>query len=263
MLAAGFFATGWARFGPDPAVAAWAEAAQPVARAVLADPAHADQWRCDGTWFAGVNVLANDAAGRLAEGPPLAGAAMDFLADVLAPRLPLDAGQLSVTRPGYPRPGAEETEAAARFRRTRDAAHVDGILPIGPDRRRMLRAPHAWILGVPITESDPGAAPLVVWEGSHRLMRRALGAALAGHPPADWAGIDLTEAYAAARRDAFATCRRVLLPARPGEAHVLHRLVLHGVAPWAEGARAAPEGRAVAYFRPELPGGPTDWLAAP
>ena len=263
VTAEGFLARGWARFGHDPVLADWIAAARPAVLAAMADPAHADQWRCDGTWFAGVNVLANDAEGRLGAAPPLAGAAMTFLAEVLGPPLPLDAGQLSVTRPGYPRPGAEETAAAARFRRDRDAAHVDGILPVGPDRRRMLRAPHAWILGVPLTDCDPGAAPLVVWEGSHHLMRRALAAALAGHPPADWAHIDLTEAYAAARREVFATCPRIPLPARPGEAQVLHRLSLHGVAPWAPGATAAPEGRAVAYFRPELPGGPADWLVCP
>jgi hypothetical protein len=258
----GFFARGWARFGPDPAVEAWLDAARPLALARLDDPAHAEWWRCGGTWFAGVGVLANDAEGRLGRAPPLAGAAVDFIADVLQLRPAWDPGQLSVTRPDYPRPWAGESEAAFRYRLKRDAAHVDGLRRFGAERRRKLCEPHGFILGFPITEADAEAAPLVVWEGSHRIMRRAFHAAFAGVSPEDWPELDITEAYVAARSEAFETCRRVPLPARPGEAILLHRLALHGVAPWAEGATAAPEGRAIAYFRPELPR-LEDWLDAP
>lgn len=263
MVGPGFFATGWVRFGPDPAVEHWLAHARPAAFKALAAKENAHWWRCGGTWFAGVNVLANDDAGRIGGGPPLGGAAIDFIADALRLTLPLDPGQLSVTRPGYPLPSAEESEAAFRFRRDRDAAHVDGLLAIGPDRRRMIREPHGYILGLPVTQSDPGAAPVVVWEGSHQIMRRAFAATLAGHPPGDWPEVDLTDAYHAARREAFTTCRRVTIPARPGESYVIHRLALHGVAPWAEGAGADAAGRAIAYFRPELPGGVAEWLAAP
>ena len=45
--------------------------------------------------------------------------------------------------------------------------------PIGPERQRMLRERHAWLLGLPLSETSAGASPLVVWEGSHHLMRRA------------------------------------------------------------------------------------------
>ncbi|MBE0554438.1 MAG: hypothetical protein IH625_12180, partial [Rhodobacteraceae bacterium] len=45
-------------------------------------------------------------------------------------------------------------------------------------------------------------------------------------------------------------------------ATLMHRLCLHGVAPWADGAIAAPEGRVIAYFRPEL-ASVADWLTAP
>jgi hypothetical protein len=41
---------------------------------------------------------------------------------------------------------------------------------------------------------------------------------------------------------------------------VLHRLALHGIAPWGPGAEAPPEGRAVAYFRPQTEGNLDDWL---
>ncbi|MFC0160383.1 hypothetical protein ACFFKB_20800, partial [Mameliella alba] len=179
----------------------------------------------------------------------------------LAPLPALHPAQLSITFPGYPRPRAGESEAGFRYRLNRDAAHVDGVLAEGAARRRHIREPHAWILGLPLTEADPGASPLVAWEGSHHVMRDALRAALAGKPPETWADVDVTEAYQAARRTCFETCRRVALPAAPGEALLLHRLTLHGIAPWAEGAQAPPEGRMVAYFRPQVMGGAEAWLA--
>jgi hypothetical protein len=243
MLAA---AAGWRRIGPDPRIAAWAAAALPIARRAIADSP--DPWRCGGTWFAGVDALPNAPTGEIG-GVPLPATVLDAL-----PVIPATwhRAQLSTLQPGYPKPWPGEAEPAFRYRLTRDAAHVDGLLPIGPDRRRMLREPHAFILGLALTEADPEAAPLVVWEGSHEVVRRALAAVLRPHPVADWPGIDLTDAYHAARREVFAQCRRVALPVRPGEALLLHRLVLHGMAPWAEGASAAPEGRINAYFRPEF-----------
>lgn len=246
---------GWVRLGPLPGLQAWADAALPAARRhVLSGD---EEWRCGGTWLAGVDALPNGAGGDIA-GVPLPSELRAVL-----PWLPdsWHAAQLSTLRPGYPQPWAGESDAAFRFRQTRDAAHVDGLLPIGPDRRRMLREPHAFILGLPLTEADPGAAPLVVWEGSQTLIRRAFTAALAPHPPETWGDIDLTEVYHAARREAFATCQRVALPARPGEALLLHRMILHGMAPWADGALAPPEGRIIAYFRPEF-AHVADWLAA-
>jgi len=246
---------GWVRLGPLPGLQAWADAALPAARRhVLSGD---EEWRCGGTWLAGVDALPNGAGGDIA-GVPLPSELRAVL-----PWLPdsWHAAQLSTLRPGYPQPWAGESDAAFRFRQTRDAAHVDGLLPIGPDRRRMLREPHAFILGLPLTEADPGAAPLVVWEGSQTLIRRAFTAALAPHPPETWGDIDLTEVYHAARREAFATCPRVALPARPGEALLLHRMILHGMAPWADSAMAPPEGRIIAYFRPEF-AHVADWLAA-
>ena len=174
----------------------------------------------------------------------------------LAPE-PLHRAQLSTVFPGYPQPSPDESAQAFAFRRNRDAAHLDGLLPIGPDRHRMVKEPHGWILGLPLNDST--GSPLVVWEGSHEMLRKALLEALSPHPPAIWGDIDLTEAYAAARRQIFATCPRIELPTRPGEATLLHRLTLHGVAAWAEAASAPPEGRIIAYFRPLLPS-VQDWL---
>lgn len=237
---------GWCRKGPDPALARWAAAALPAARAALARPG--GDWRAGGTWFVGVDALDNGPGGEV--GPEALG--LPWAALGLDP-MPLHRAQLSTTRPGYPRRAAGETEAAFRFRRDRAAAHLDGVLPMGPEKRRMIREPHAIILGLPLTEAEAEAAPLMVWDGSHEVMRAALLEALAPHPPATWADVDVTEAYQAARRQVFETCPRRALPARPGEALILHRLLVHGVAPWAEGASAAPEGRVIAYFRPLLP----------
>jgi len=254
---------GWAIFPSEPAVTRWARTARQAALARMAEPARREAGlACEGTWFVGLDCLPNDADGTVA-GVPLTGAARRA-AEAVAGPLPLHPGQVSVVWPGYPQPRDGESEAAFRYRLRRDAAHVDGLLPIGPERRRMLRERHAWLLGLPLTAADAGASPLVVWEGSHHVMRRVFTAALNGIDPRDWADVDLTDAYHAARREAFETCRRVPLAAPPGAAVLVHRMALHGIAPWAEGATAPPEGRMIAYFRPELPDpARADWLAAP
>lgn len=243
-------------FEPDPRTARWAAAAWEAAGPLVAEAQRSGGLRCGGTWLAGVDLLPNAADGAVA-GVPLAGAAVDTVAALgLAPAA-WHAAQVSVTWPGYPRPGEDESAGAARYRRQRDAAHVDGLLPEGAARRRHLREPHAFILGLPLIENHADAAPLVVWPGSHRLTGLALAEARvaeAGVPAGD---VDLTEAYTASRRAAFDACPRTPLPLRPGQAVLLHRHLLHGIAPWA--APPAPEGRAVAYFRPEL-ADPDEWF---
>ena len=242
---------GWQRLGPHPAIRAWADAAHSAALDVLATST--DVWRCSGTWFVGVDALPTAADGSIG------GTAFPWQALPLAPE-PLHPAQLSVIRPGYPQPSTEESPAAFAFRRDRDAAHLDGLLPIGPQKARMVKEPHAWILGLPLTDST--AAPLTVWEGSHHILRAALLQALAPHMPATWGDIDLAAPYQAARREVFATCRRITLPVKRGEATLLHRLTLHGVAAWQPGDTAPPEGRMIAYLRPLLADVET-WLTAP
>jgi hypothetical protein len=242
---------GWRQVGPHPAIHAWADAACHVAKEVLATSP--EPWRCGGTWFVGVDALPNGPDGTLQNTP------FPWSALPLQPG-PLHPGQLSVIRPGYPQPSADETPAAFAFRRDRDAAHLDGLLPIGPRKARMVKEPHAWILGLPLNDTD--AAPLVVWEGSHRILRAALTSALVQHPPERWGEIDVTAPYQAARRQIFETCRRVALPTAKGSATLLHRLTLHGVAAWRPMDVAPPEGRMIAYFRPLLPDVET-WLTAP
>lgn len=256
-------ARGWAHFAHDPAVARWAAKARRAALARMADTDHRAAWMdCGGTWFVGVDTLPNDASGAVASSGPLRGAAI-AQARALYGDLALHPAQVSVVYPGYPLPRRGEGEAAFGYRLHRDAAHVDGLLPVGDARARMLKERHAYILGLPLTEAGEGASPLVVWEGSHEVMRAAFAAALGDTPPAKWGEVDLTEIYKAARRDVFDRCARILLPARPGEATLIHRLALHGVAPWQTGAVAPSEGRMIAYFRPEFRDQGPDWLNAP
>lgn len=240
---------GWQRV-TGPGIAAWARAAAPFAEAAVR--ASDEAWRCGGTWFVGLDALDNDANGRAG------GAGFPWAEVGLAP-VALHRAQVSVVRPGYPQPSPEETEAAFRFRLNRDAAHLDGLIAEGPEKRRRVVEPHRWIVGLPLNAADAGASPLVVWEGSHEIMREGLLAALRDVPPADWGAVDITAPYQAARKRVFAECRRMALPGVPGEAVVLHRLLVHGVAPWQAGAKAEGVGRMVAYFRP-LTGSVAEWL---
>lgn len=239
MWADGTGAAGYRRIGFDPAIAAWANAArEPAAAGVRAS----EDWRCGGTWCVGLEALPNDESGAVG-GVPLPWAALG-----LTPQ-PLHRAQVSTTRSGYPQPSDTETDAAYRFRLNRDSAHLDGLLALGPDKRRYVKEPHGWILGLPLNAADADAAPLVVWEGSHLVMQSALRAAFAD-VAGDWADVDITDAYQSARAEVFRTCRRVELPGSVGQAVILHRHLIHGVAPWAAGANAGEPGRMVAYFRP-------------
>lgn len=260
-----FFQRGWIRFPSDPQILKWVNAAAPAAQATFQDPTLRAQWlRCGGTWFAGVNALPNDTNGAIpaAGVPPLSGGVIDYISTALGLNdVVWDRAQVSICLPGYPQPWDGETDAAFRFRRDRDAAHLDGLLR-DENRRRRPREQHGFILGLPLTDAAPDAAPFVVYEGSHHVMRQALSQRLADVPPEQWADEDVTDAYTAARRKVFETCKRVKIHARPGEAYLAHRLVIHGVAPWTAG----PEGqRTIAYFRPDPhPDQPPEWwLQAP
>lgn len=250
------FATGFAVLPHEPGLARWAAAAHAAGLEITADPAMRARWlRHGGTWFVGVDTLPNAPDGSVG-GVPLTGAfrAIPALAGAL------HRAQLSVVLPGYPGRDPQDTDAAHRFRRDRDGAHLDGLLPEGPGRHRHLREPHAVILGLPLNPVGAGASPLVVWEGSPAIVRAAFARAFAGHRPEVWADLDLTGIYAAARARVFATCPRRVVTAGPGQAVLMHRMAIHGVAPWADGATAPPEGRMVAYFRP-LCAHPADWMA--
>lgn len=255
-----FFTRGWCRFAYDPILFSWVNASLASARTTLQDPQQAKWLRYQKTWFAGVNALPNDTQGGIADSGPLQGEVIDFIAAELGLKnFAWDRGQVSVCYPGYPQPMAGETPAKARYRRERDAAHVDGLLPEGAERRRHLREWHGFILGIPMVEFDAGASPFVVWEGAHEVMRDAFALRFAGLPSAQWGEQDITEVYHAAREQVFAACKRVEIHARPGEAFLAHRLVLHGMAPWRDDAVASADGRMICYFRPDT-FGPYEWL---
>jgi len=223
--------TGWRKLA-HPRIANWAKAAFGPAELALKDAPR----RAGGTWAVGLDLLPNDSAGAIG--------GVELPMDILGlPQMPLHPAQLSVIYPDYPRQDADQSDAAFRFMTHRDGAHLDGLLPEGPDKRRFLREPHAYILGLPLTPT--ASAPLVVWEGSHLIMQAALGN-IEG---------DLTAAYQAARAKVFETCKRVEIAADVGEAVILHRALIHGVSPWKGGE--AP--RIIAYFRPVLPR-VADWL---
>jgi hypothetical protein len=258
-----FVARGWLLFDTDPVLLGWVKHALPAARLALIDPAFARWLECGGTWFVGVDALPNDESGTVGASGPLGGDAVDFISEHIGAFPTLHRGQVSVTYPGYPQPRRNESEAGFRYRRKRDAAHVDGVIACGPGKRRQVREPHAFILGLPLSFAAPDSAPLVVWERSHLVMQRAFQAAFAACDPADMAQVDVTDVYVAARRTVFETCARVPLPAQPGQAILLHRMLLHGVASWAPGADDGPDGRMIAYFRPQMQGGVRAWINDP
>lgn len=230
---------GFCVFDDSPEVARWANAAARRALKVLAADGRR---RHGGTWFVGVDALPNEPDGSI-DGVPLRGPFLDHI----RPPQSWHAAQLSVVFAGYPRQDADESDAAHRYRRLRDAAHVDGLLPEGPAKRRHLREPHGFILGLPL--DDCAASPLVVWKGSHHMIRAAFARAFEGIPSAEWGDVDVTEIYQDTRRAVFDGCDRVTLPARPGQAILLDRHLVHGVAPWVSGAG---DKRMIAYFRPQV-----------
>jgi hypothetical protein len=236
---------GFVVFDWNAEAATWAEAAYKVALTVLAGDG---ERRHDGTWFVGVDALPNAKDGSVS-GVPLRG---PFLDHIKRPEI-WHAAQLSVVFPGYPRQDAGESDAAHRYRSRRDAAHVDGLLPEGPEKRRHLREPHGFILGLPL--NDCAASPLVVWKGSHRLMQESFVRAFDGFAPEGWGDVDVTDVYQETRREVFDTCERVEIQAAPGQAILLDRHLLHGVAPW---GTASGEMRMIAYFRPMIRY--ADWL---
>jgi len=258
-----FFEKGWGVFAPETATLDWVRYALSDAIDALRNPAFSPLYQCENTWFVGLDVLSNDVQGRVAGSAPLSGAAVNFIADTCGGWPALHRGQVSGVFPGYPRPRAGETEAGFRYRANRDAAHVDGVLGVGTPKRRFVQEPHAFILGLPLTRADRDAAPLVVWEGSHAVMQDAFRRAFATAQTTDLSEIDVTDAYQSARREVFETCPRVVVHAPPGAAIVVHRLALHGVAPWSNGATAERTGRLIAYFRPPIAGGVRAWIDMP
>ncbi|MEP3946597.1 hypothetical protein [Ascidiaceihabitans sp.] len=241
---------GFVVFDHDAGVQRWAQTAYGHVPDVHSDRSvPQDQLRHGRTWFVGLDALPNDDAGTV-DGVPLTG---PWQAHV--PDMALHRAQLSVVYPGYPLQDAGESPGNHRFRITRKAAHVDGLLPVGVHKRRFAQELHAYILGIPL--HDCAAAPTVVWRGSHVIMQRALKDAIGGRNPGQ---VDVTEAYQNARRHVFETCEMVPLTMTVGQAALIHRFALHGTEVWASDASTVNEThRAIAFFRPAYSDG-RDWL---
>ncbi len=260
-----FFARGWARFSFDPLLARWGDSVRSAALETRFGDSQGQWLRSGGTWFAGVNALPNDATGAIAGGPALAGAAVDFVRNDLglaSASVAFDPAQVSICYPGYPQRSPGESASAFGYRVHKCAAHIDGVLPEGDKRRRHLRGHHQFILGIPLTPVDEGSSPLVVWEGSHHLVRQTLRQCYDDLPGSAWGNVDVTEVYWQLRDRIFAECEPVAVVAEPGQSYVIHRLALHGIAPWRGPATESSDARVVCYFRPETTS-PQAWLRAP
>lgn len=238
-------------FPATPASRRWAIAARTRADAILSSPsALQDQdLRHGKTWLVGLDALANDPAGAV-DGVPFTGP----WASHLPPAMPLHRAQLSVAFPGYPKQDPHQSDANHRFRVQRCAAHMDGLLPEGPNNRRYAREFHAYILGIALTDSS--GAPTVYWKGSHQILQDAFAAHCTVDTLTD---TDVTELYSETRRRVFERCECVPLPMTTGQSVLLHRFTLHGTAPW-NSADTTP--RIHAFFRPEMRNRAL-WLSAP
>ncbi|MEM7194081.1 MAG: hypothetical protein AAF402_03965 [Pseudomonadota bacterium] len=251
---------GWTQFGTDTRLLNWVHQICPFANRVLHAPENKEWFRYGNTWFAGVNVLPNRTDGSVESTDALQCDATEFIQQIgLQSTIELDNGQLSVCYPGYPKPSPTESEAANRYRRNRDAAHLDGLLPVGDKRRRYLKEMHAYILGIPMNLFPEHAAPFVLWEGSHHLIRDSLRQLFGDTDPENWGSQDITDFYQSLRRRIFDNCSRVEVHAKPGEAFVVHRMMLHGVAPWENIESESGAMRMICYFRPAVTN-PRNWL---
>ena len=253
---------GWEIFPFEKSVIDWIKYAKPAAIIASKNKNHRSKWmRSNGTWFVGVDALPNNAKGIIKGSESLDCMALRQARNI-AGSLPLHRGQVSVTYSGYPQKSSNESQSAFNFRLKRDSAHIDGLKPIGLTRRRFLIEPHAWILGLPIDENITGCSPTVVWEDSHKIIKRCLLSVFRGICPEDWHKVDLTKIYKEARKEVFEKCNRIELLANPGETFLIHRLTVHGIAPWINKSKSNKKRRILIYFRPKLRQ-ISDWLFLP
>jgi len=243
---------GWCKFGYDDELYRWVDHVLPYAINCLKTKENEQWWRYQRTWFVGVNALPNDVSGVVDGGPKFSGTAQRFMRQHLnLSTSQMDRAQVSTCFPGYPKAASDESVALHSYRLKRDAAHVDGLLREGPERQRFVREHHEYILLIPLTEVDNGAAPVVVWNGSHLIIKQALISAFEGIAREQWVKTPVTAPYQCARKQVFEQCQRVELNVKPGEAVLAHRLLLHGTLPWQPQVKAGQHGRMLCFFRPQ------------
>ena len=251
---------GWAVVHEDSGMSKWiVTAKKSVLKRLNSNQLDTKQFKCGGKWFVGVNFLDNDKNGRL-DNFEFDGIAVRAIKDHFGELFKFwDKAQVSICYEGYPKPSDDETSAAFAFRKNKFGAHVDGILPIGKSKRRYAREFHTFILGIPLESYDIFAAPLVVWEGSHQIVRGYLSKKLLNTSVKSWKNIDITQTYHEARKEIFLKCRKKIIMVPAGGSYILHRLALHGVMPWKKTGDLEANSRKIVYFRPVLKA-PQLWL---
>ena len=255
---------GWHCLPQLPALLHWSEAHLQAAHACMKDPSNKHWWRYQSTWFAGVNVLANNATGAAGAKPSLPEELLSALTGYCqADTQALDQGQISAIYPGYPQADTLQSEQAHYFRQRHYAAHLDGLVPQGTGRRRFLTEQHSFILGISLTDHPANAAPLMVWPGSHQRIQAWLQTTLGTESSTKWANIDLTDEYQQIRRQILEDTEPQALYLAKGEAYVLHRHLLHGMGLWPKSIEdPRHQGRIITYFRPCWHE-PENWLFGP
>ena len=244
---------GWGVFDKEVPILNWArQARKNVCERLLLKDFEADQLRCGGTWFVGVNFLNNDKFGGLNK-VAFKGQSVQAITQRYGTMFQTwDQAQISICYKGYPQPTVGDTPNSFKYRKNRFNAHVDGILPIGFAKHRYAREYHAFILGVPLVDYNEFAAPAMVWEGSHKIMRDCLSKQLIELKAGLWKNENITNIYNEARQEVFLKCKPQIITVPVGGSYLIHRLALHGVMPWSENGKSGDGGRMIAYFRPQF-----------
>ena len=113
-----FLENGYCVFEADSEIRAWVSRTLPAALKAVHLEQNKHWLRHGNTWFAGVNVLDNDATGKVNNGLAIQGQAARFLREKLkADMNKLDRAQVSVCYPGYPLPSSREDSTGFAYRK--------------------------------------------------------------------------------------------------------------------------------------------------
>ncbi len=228
-------------------------------------------FRSGSTWFVGTNFLDNNSQGKIGN-RQLSKKIIDNISNYFGTKIQYwDKGQVSICWPGYPKKDTLESEKSFNFRIKRFASHIDGIIPLGLQKRRFAKEYHAFILGLPIMNNFKNNASLVVWEGSHKIFRNFFRNIYDGVSSNKISDTDITELYNECRNKVFTKCNVKKIVPNFKQPYLLDRHLLHGIDQWKDpnsGSYAIKNkhlvnnlsnGRIVVYFRPVF-SDPYDWI---
>tara|TARA_B100000902_G_scaffold171834_1_gene166099 strand:+ start:425 stop:1258 length:834 start_codon:yes stop_codon:yes gene_type:complete len=228
-------------------------------------------FRCGSTWFVGTNFLDNSSNGNIGA-KLMSKKIFNNILKKFGPNIKYwDKGQVSICWPGYPKKDEKETEQSFNFRIKRFASHIDGIIPFGSRKRRFAKEFHAFILGFPIQNNCLDCAPLVLWEGSHKIFRKFFKEIYEGITSNKISSIDITELYNEYRKKVFTNCEVKKIVPQFNQPFLLDRHILHGIHKWKEKnnvkfnsknnrpLNSISDGRITIYFRPVF-FNPLDWV---